>query len=128
MQQQPFFWTQIFLVPFSCYLLVIVIFGGLYFDFKKVQRVLGRCGYIMRCGPIMRRFGLSCIHLVYFLRKSKEFHDMRTECQRIPIHFLLLITHKLLGIAKRCSLPNSLPDIRSPIAVATQLMVYIKRR
>ena len=36
---------------------------------------------------------------------------MRTECQRILIHFLLLISHKLLAISKLCLLPYSLPDL-----------------
>ena len=34
-------------------------------------------------GRIMRRLNLSCVRSVYFLRKSTEFHDMRTECQII---------------------------------------------
>ena len=84
----------------------------------------------MKRGHIMKCFGLSCVCTVHFLRNSTEFHDMRTECQRIIINFLLLISHKLLVIAKRCPLTYSLPYFRSPIsiAIATQLMVYIKRR
>ena len=42
-------------------------------------------------GPNMGRFHPSCVRLVYFLRKSTEFHVNRTECQRILFHFLLLI-------------------------------------
>ena len=34
---------------------------------------------------------------------------MRTDCQRILIHLLLLISHKSPAIAKRCSLPYLLP-------------------
>ena len=34
-------------------------------------------------GPIQRYFGLSCVHRVYFLRDSTEFHDMQMEFQRI---------------------------------------------
>ena len=84
----------------------------------------------MKRGHIMRRFGLSCIRPVYFIRKSTEFHDMRTECQRILIHLLLLISHILLAIAKRCPIPHLLPKICSPIAisVANQSIIYIKRR
>ena len=37
----------------------------------------------MKWGHIMKRFGMSCVRTVYFLRKSTVFHDMRTECQRI---------------------------------------------
>ena len=77
----------------------------------------------MRRGYIQRRFGLSCILQLYFLRKSTEFHFLQTECQRILIHFLPLIYHKSPAIAKRCPLPifhipvfapKSLPNI-SPI-------------
>ena len=52
---------------------------------------------------------------------------MRIRCQRILIHFLLIIPHKLLVIARCCPLPYLLPDLLSPIAIAvtTQLMVYI---
>ena len=43
---------------------------------------------------------LSCVRPLYCLRKSKEFHDMRKECQIILIHFLLLISHESISIAK----------------------------
>ena len=36
----------------------------------------------------MGHFCLSCVRLVYFLRKSIEFHVKWTECQRIFFHFL----------------------------------------
>ena len=74
-------------------------------------------------GRIMRRLNLSCVRSVYFLRKSTEFHDMWTEYQIILIHFLLIISHKLLVFYKHCPLlilqlpvfaPQSLPNI-SPI-------------
>ena len=52
---------------------------------------LGRCGHKSGHGPNMGRFRPSCVHLVYFLRKSTEFHVKRTECQRILLHLLLLI-------------------------------------
>ena len=34
-------------------------------------------------GHCMGRFRQSCVRIVYFLRKSTEFHVKRTECQRI---------------------------------------------
>ena len=48
----------------------------------------------------MGRFRPSSVRLVYFLRKSTEFHVKRTEFQRIL----------LLAIAKRCPLSYSLHD------------------
>ena len=67
---------------------------------------LGRVGRNPRWGPIHGRFGPSCACRVYFLRKSTEFHVIRTECQIILFHFLLLISHKSPAIAKL--LPSSL--------------------
>ena len=71
----------------------------------------------------------SCVRRVYFLRKSTEFHDVRTECQRksIIIHFLLyslfrslpdhlrpnLLAHRSL-FAPRSLAPNHSPIARSP--------------
>ena len=52
-------------------------------NFGELTFGVGSCGHIMRRGPIMRSFGLSCVRPEYFLRKSTELHDMRTECQRI---------------------------------------------
>ena len=42
-------------------------------------------------GTIQRCIGPSCIRGDYFLPKYTEFHDMRTECQKLKtfIHFLL---------------------------------------
>ena len=60
----------------------------------KELAILGRWGRITKQGHNMKFVGLSCVHPVYFLHKSTEFHDMRTECQRILINFLLLIPHK----------------------------------
>ena len=51
-------------------------------------------------GHCMGHFFPSCVRLVYFLRKSTEFHVKRTECQRIL----------LLAIAKRCLLSYALHD------------------
>ena len=49
-------------------------------------------------GPIQRHSGPYYVHRVYFLCKSTEFYDMRTECQRIKNYRLfitvLLIYHK----------------------------------
>ena len=91
---------------------------------------IGSYGCIMKHGHVMKHFGLSCVPPVKFLRKSTEFHNMRAECQRILIYFLLLISHNLLAIAKCFPLPYSLADLHSPIyiAIANQLMVYINRR
>ena len=52
---------------------------------------IGRRGHKPGRGPNMGRICPSWVRLVYFLRKSKEFHVNRTECQRILFHFLLLI-------------------------------------
>ena len=38
---------------------------------------------IMKQVHIMKHLGLSNLRQVYFIRKSTEFHDMRTECQKI---------------------------------------------
>ena len=54
-------------------------------------RLVGRSGHKSGCGPNMGNFCPSCIRLVYFLRKSTEFHVKRTECQIILFHFLILI-------------------------------------
>ena len=63
-------------------------------------------------GPIQRHFGPSDVHQVYFLRKSTEFHYMRTDCQIIKTSHvfltLLLIYHQLPAIAQSIALP--LPD------------------
>ena len=56
-----------------------------------VGLLLGRRGHRTGCGHCMGRFCPSCVRLVYFLRKSTEFHVKRTECQRILFHFLLVI-------------------------------------
>ena len=62
---------------------------------------------------------LFCVPLVCFLRKSTEFHDMRTECQRILIHFLLLIYHKYAVCTKRTDLFYS-----SSISIAVLLRCW----
>ena len=56
-----------------------------------IVRWLGRRGHRTNRGHCMGSFRLSCVRLVYFLRKSTEFHVKRTECQRILFHFLLVI-------------------------------------
>ena len=91
---------------------------------------IGRRGRIMKQVHIMRCFGLFCVHSVYYLRKSTEFCDIRTECQIIIIYFLLIASHQFREIDKCQPLPYSLLGILSPIAIDidTQLMVYIKRR
>ena len=75
---------------------------------------LGRGGDNLRQGPNQRRFGPSFVHIVYFLRKSVDFHAMRKECKRILFHFLLLIYHKYPSCDKLCPLPYSLPIFVPP--------------
>ena len=64
-------------------------------------------------GRIQRHFGLSCVYQVYFLRKSKEFCDIQTECQIInnphSVITVLHIYHKFTVIAWLIA-PWSLPD------------------
>ena len=48
----------------------------------------------------LEHFSLSCVRPVHYLCKSKEFHHMQTECQKIIIHFLVFISQKLLAISK----------------------------
>ena len=62
-------------------------------------KIVGSCGSNHSHGRNHSRFFSSCFHLVCFLRESTEFCDMRTKCQRILIHYLLLLSHKLLAIA-----------------------------
>ena len=95
-------------------------------DIHKMQLSRIMRYYVGSCGRNAGHFRLSCIRLVCFLRKSTEFHRMRMECQRIPIHFLLLISHKSPVYAKRCPLPYllSLPDCYDYVH---KVMVYIKR-
>ena len=66
---------------------------------------LGSRGRNKRRRHNQKKIGLYCARLVYFLRTSTEFHVMRMECQIIIIHFLILISHKLPAISKRCPLP-----------------------
>ena len=61
---------------------------------------VGRRGQKLGCRHCMGRFFSSCVRLVYFLRKSKEFHVKQTESQIIL----------LIAIAKRCPLSYSLHD------------------
>ena len=62
-------------------------------DTFPINRRTGKEGtYNQRREHNQRRFGLSCVRLVCFLRKSTEFHVMRTDVsKRILFHFLLLI-------------------------------------
>ena len=62
-------------------------------------------GHNLSLGINQSRFGLSCVRLVYFIRKYTEFHVMRTECQIILFRFLLLISHKSPAFAKSFPLP-----------------------
>ena len=53
---------------------------------------------------------------------------MRMGCQRILIHFLLLISHKLVLIAKRSPLLHFLPDCYRYRYSVPKMMFYIKMR
>ena len=64
--------------------------------------LLESCGRNISHGHNLSRFCPSCVRLVCFLCQCTEFHDMRTECQRIIINSLLLISHKSPSCAKRC--------------------------
>ena len=52
---------------------------------------VGRRGHKLGRRPNMGHFHPSCVRLVHFLRKYKEFDVKRSECQRILFHFLLLV-------------------------------------
>ena len=68
--------------------------------------------------PIQRRFGPSWACWVYFLHKSTEFHDMRTDFQRINNYHsfitVLSISHKLPAIS--WSIAPQSPPVCSPIS------------
>ena len=67
---------------------------------------------------IQRRFHPSCARRLYFLCKSTDFHDMRTECKIIKTYHsfltVLKISHKFPEIDQLLA-PWSLPD-HSPIS------------
>ena len=84
---------------------------------------VGIVGRNQRRGHNQRRVGPSCVRLVYFLPKSIKFHDMRTECQIIIFHFLLLVSHKLPSIDKCCLLPYLLP-IFAPRSLFLSLLIW----
>ena len=65
---------------------------------------LGSCGRNVVHGHNASHFFLYCVCLVCFLCKYTEFHYMRTECQIIPIHFLLLTSRKSAACSKSASL------------------------
>ena len=64
---------------------------------------VGSCGHKWGRGRIMGHFCLSCVCLVYFLRKSTEFYVNQTECQRILFHLFLLIFSSF--VQSLCFLP-----------------------
>ena len=80
-------------------------------DSHKVQlsRIMryyvGSCGHKLVRGPNMSFFHLSCVRLLYFLRKSTEFHFKRIERQIIIIHFLLIIFSSFLQSLRFRPLP-----------------------
>ena len=72
--------------------------------FILFKSCLGRCGRNVDRGHNDRHIRLYCIRLLCFLCENTEFHDMQKECQRILIHFLLLISHKYAACAKKAAL------------------------
>ena len=78
----------------------------------------------------MRRFGLSCIYPVYFLRKYTEFHDTygRSVKELLFISFYLFLINLQRSLS--AALFHIFPNIFSPIAlpVDNKLMVYIYKR
>ena len=66
----------------------------------------GTSGHKLGHGPNMGRFCPSCVRLVYFLRKSTDFHVKQTECQRVIFHFLplifLIFLQSLRNLRRRC--------------------------
>ena len=64
----------------------------------KVVYVFCMCIFLISATDTIIAFFSSFICIVCFLLKSTEFHDMRSGCQIILIHLLLLVYHKLLSI------------------------------
>ena len=67
-----------------------------------------------KTGTYSETFFSPCVRQIYFLQKSTELYDMRTECQIIVIRLLLLIYHKSPAIAFSPFTPQSLPN-RAPV-------------
>ena len=74
------------------------VFVVLYF----LERV-GRGGLESGHGPNMSRFRLSCVHLVYFLRKSTEFH---VNSKRVSNNYLSFLTYYFLIIPAIADIPS----------------------
>ena len=81
--------------------------------FGDLFRSIGRCGRDIFYRHNASHFHLSFGCLVCFLRKSTEFHDMRTGCQIILIHLLLLIFHKSVVCANSVALFDKAPQYLS---------------
>ena len=81
---------------------------------KSLLVSVGSSGHNLERFINLEHFGMYCVHPVYSLHKSIEFHHMWIECQRIIIHFLLIISYPFISIAKLSPLPYSLPNL-SPI-------------
>ena len=97
------------------------------------EKGIGRCGRNVGHGHNDSHFCLSCVHLVCFLSKSTEFHEIRMECQIIIVHFLLLISPKYPACAKIDALFPISPRLlslcyRGGGLYKEELMIYIKRR
>ena len=90
---------------FSC-LLVTSIVEFVLRNLFMLQYNLGVMGHHFRRGHNQRLFGPSCVHILYFPRKSTEFHVMRKECQIILVRLLLIISYKSPAIADRFPLPT----------------------
>ena len=74
--------------------------------FQKQPINVDDMGHPIR-GPIQRHVGPSCVHQIYILRESIEFHDMQTKCQEINIYHSFI---SVLLISCHKSLDYLLPD------------------
>ena len=101
-----------------------------FWDMQKI-RELGILLYVILCnlftlrnfvggrGRNMKRFGLVSVQYIFYV----NLQSFMTCGRSVKEFFLLLVSHKLISTPK-----PALFYICSPIAIATQLMVYINRR
>ena len=72
--------------------LFLVLMGSKVGNYHETGTCSCTIHHCMKPGHVMKHFCLSCVHTIYFLRKSSEFHDMWIECQRIIIHSFYLFS------------------------------------
>ena len=82
---------------------------------------LGRCGHNVGHRQNATHVCLYFFRMLCFLNNFIEFHDMRTECQIILTHSLLLISHKSAACANNAALFATAPRLISLCG-----MVWIK--